>query len=272
MLLQVPKTKKKCCPYPRGAGSPALLHLTVPCSSSGAWAEIMDFLLGKCHLGTIPQLLWAATAWGDHPRKGRTHCTNTGCAEKVENPKINPTHILWELPQETKVQNNCKIPNAGTDWDNIWAFHLGTSTATTLEGSEIPVQSHEVTVTVLRGFISPYNNPVVQHGSGAVLSLLTKPQVSVKEVHFYHIPVTSPQSFIHVSDSCVAPIICWETPHPPVSDPKRHNCKQKATSASNPTGTRRNEEAKGGSSTRRARRALPGAGAAFAPSPARSRR
>lgn len=47
-------------------------------------------------------------------------------------------------------------------------------------GSEIPVQSHEVTVTVLRGFISPYNDPVVQHGSGAVLSLLTKPQASVR--------------------------------------------------------------------------------------------
>lgn len=27
---------------------------------------------------------------------------------------------------------------------------------------------------------------------------------SVKRVHFYHVPVASPQSFIHVSDSCIA--------------------------------------------------------------------
>lgn len=149
------------------------MQLTVPCSSSGAWAEIMDFLAGKCHLGTIPQLLQAATAWGDHPLKRGTPWTNTGCAERIEHAKINPFHVLWEPPQETKAHNNCKVPNAGTTY-----LCLGTSTDTTLEGSEIPVQSHEVTVTVSRGFISPYNNAVVQHGSGAFLSLLTKPQVS----------------------------------------------------------------------------------------------
>lgn len=108
------------------------------------------------------------------------HTGLTHCAEGMESPKINPFHVLWDLPQEIKEQNNCKVPNAGAAWDNIEASHLGTSTYTTLKGSEIPVQSHEVTVTVLRGFISPYNNPVVQHGSGAVLSLLTKPQLSVK--------------------------------------------------------------------------------------------
>lgn len=65
----------------------------------------------------------------------------------------------------------------GTTYD---ASRLGTRADTTLKGSEIPVQSHEVAATVLRGFISPYNNPVVQHSSRAVLSLLTKPEVSLK--------------------------------------------------------------------------------------------
>lgn len=62
---------------------------------------------------------------------------------------------------------------------------------------------------LLRGQLySQMRSSCCKHSSGAVPSLLTKPQVSVKYVHFYQVPVTSPQSLIHVIDSHVAQIIC----------------------------------------------------------------
>lgn len=47
-----PNLKINAAPVPI-PGMPAA-QLYCSCSSSGAWAEIMDFLLGKCHQGLLP--------------------------------------------------------------------------------------------------------------------------------------------------------------------------------------------------------------------------
>lgn len=133
LLLQVPNPKTKAASIP---GVPAAqLCCSWQCSVPVDLSRNNGFSLRKT--SWVPFLtLWEATAWGDCPLKGRTPWASTGCAEGIESPKINPLHFLWELPQETKVQNNCKVP--------IWASCPGTNTSTTPKGSEIPVQSHEV--------------------------------------------------------------------------------------------------------------------------------
>lgn len=83
---------------------------------------------------------------------------------------LNLLHILWELPQEMKVQNNTNrryqpLLEVGTTYN---AAHLGTSADKTLKGGRDTVKRAHPSL-FLRVFISPYNSPVVQHGSGAVL-------------------------------------------------------------------------------------------------------
>lgn len=65
---------------------------------------------------------------------------------------INPRHVSRELPQEIKVQTNINtrhraLLRVGTTCD---AAHLGTSAATTLEGSETFIRSNEVSVAVFK--------------------------------------------------------------------------------------------------------------------------
>lgn len=95
---------------------------------------------------------------------------------------LNSLHILRELPKDIKAQTSVNpgyrtLVQAGTTHD---APHLGTSADTTLKGSEIFIQSNEVSVTAFKSVYFTLQQSCCTTWHTGVLRLRTKPQVAVK--------------------------------------------------------------------------------------------
>lgn len=127
------------------------------------------------------------------------------CSERTWMLKVmlNQPHILWELPQEMKVQTNTKIkiPNVATVWDNI-------SEQVQIQPFKVQtfIQSSEVTVTVFKCLFHP--TPVLLYNAAhrVVLVPLQAPVLSQIGAFLSHSCNFSPVSCSH-AHSCAYQII-----------------------------------------------------------------